>query len=1022
MFSLYTMRLKLIRCIPVKIKSKSFKGAFSSTNEKLMKKFATLLTRRFPVLFFAGTIILFSCNNNHQQERESEENENDMYDEAAAAQQFEFERTKDPALGYVPTERLLPAYQAAEQSKQIAMRSRTLSGTWIERGPTSDVVGSGNGNKRDGSGAVASGRIKAVWVDLSDATGNTVWVGGIGGGLWKTTNFKTSPCTWTAVNDFFTNMAVGSICQDPTNYNIMYFGTGERTYNVDYIRGGGVWKSTDHGISWTLLSATTNYMNVSKVLCDAAGNLYVGTIIAASGAGTSGLFRSIDKGVSFTATTIGPSTVDAQVADFVISSTGRMHVAFGYRSSTPGYRYTDNPSTVTSAGWSSSTGPASNHLPETSATNYNCILACNGTTLYAAVSNSSGLVTNIYKSTNGGAGWSTTTTSPPNSTSGFTPMSNGQAWYCLGIDVNPADANNVMVGSLNCYVTTDGGTTWTQKSDWVKWGANTGQYVHADIQIVKWYAANQVLVGSDGGIFYSADAGATFSDRNTGLNIKQFYSCDFDPGQTDYFIAGAQDNGCHKFTSSGLNTTTEITGGDGGFVHIDQNETSYQFGSYVYSKYKRTTNNWTNVSSIYFYKGTSVSPVEFGSFINPTDYDNTANIMYCGADAGEFFRWSTPQTTAAGNYYNTDGFPSGANILTVSNLTGTVSAVTVSPYTSNRIYLGTGSAKVMKIDNADAFTSGSAGTSITGASFPAGATVSCIAVGTDDNNLLVSFSNYGVSNLWVTTNGGTNWTAIDGNLPDMPVRWVVFDPTSNNTKAWIATETGVWSTTAINGGSTVWAASPGFPTVRTDMIKYKAADQNLIAATHGRGLWTQSQAGVLPINSFVLRGKWKTNSTVELAWDYSGSAAAAGFQIESSTNGTYFSRTGSTQIQNSFSDQPSTADIYYRVQGKNIFGNVSYSNVIHLQKGIDTKDITNVRLFPNPVRSDMKISFSASGTGIAHYQVTGSNGQVCWKKDEEISATGEYSREWNMKGLQPGTYLFTVLYNNKKITQKFSKL
>jgi hypothetical protein len=110
------------------------------------------------------------------------------------------------------------------------------------------------------------------------------------------------------------------------------------------------------------------------------------------------------------------------------------------------------------------------------------------------------------------------------------------------------------------------------------------------------------------------------------------------------------------------------------------------------------------------------------------------------------------------------------------------------------------------------------------------------------------------------------------------------------------------------------------------------------------------------------------------------------------------------------------------VQGKNIFGNVSYSNVIHLQKGIDTKDITSVKLFPNPVRSDMKITFAASGNGIAHYQVTAANGQVCWKKDEEISATGEYSREWNMKGLQPGTYLFTIVYNNKKITQKFSKL
>jgi len=543
--------------------------------------------------------------------------------------------------------------------------------------------------------------------------------------------------------------------------------------------------------------------------------------------------------------------------------------------------------------------------------------------------------------------------------------------------------------------------------------------VHADQQIIKWFANDQLLIGTDGGIFYSPDGGATFEDRNTGLNIKQFYSCDYHPSLTNYFLAGAQDNGCHQFTTPGLNTTTEITGGDGAFVHIDKDEPAYQFGAYIRNRIRRSTDDWVSVSALNFYKGTSVAKVDFGSFINASDYDNTANIMYCGSDAGEFFRWTTAKTTPAGNYYFSDGYPSGANIITISNLTGTVSAVTVSPYTANRIYLGTGSARLLKIDNAHTISSGSAGTSITGASFPAG-TISCIAVGSDDNNLMVCFSNYGVMNIWVTTNGGTTWTGIDGNLPDMPIRWAVFDPTSN-TKAWIATETGVWSTTAINGASTVWTASPGFPTVRTDMIKYRDGDQTLVAATHGRGLWTQSLAIVLPINNFVLRGKWKSTSTVELSWDYSNTTTAS-FEIESSNNGTYFTKAGASQINTSYLDQPAFSDVYYRIKSKNIFGNVGYSNVIHLQKGVDTKDITGVKVFPNPVRNNMKIAFASSGNGVAHYQVTSSNGQVCWKKDEDISATGEYIREWNMQALTPGTYLFTIVYNNKKISQKFSKL
>ena len=1004
-----------------------------------MKKIRTYFSKKSAFTLFIAALFLYSCSNDHHSfiNEDGDTEENDKYDEAAAAQHFEFERTKDPALGYVPKERLFAAYQAAEKSKQIAFSSRTSVASWVERGPTGDVVGAGNGNKRYGVGSVAGGRIKAIWVDQSDATGNTVWAGGIGGGLWKTTNFKTAPATWIPINDFFTNLAIGSICQDPTNANIMYFGTGEKTYNYDAIRGGGVWKSTDHGLNWALLSATTPYKNVSKVLCDALGNLYVGVIQSNMGGGSNGLYRSTDGGTTFT--NISASGVDSQVSDFVISSNGKLHVCFGYESATPGYRYAVNPATVTTgSGWSTSSNPVSSHLPETLATNEYCVIASKGDTLYAMPS-ANAVVTSVYKSTDGGSHWATINTTLPTSTlTGFCPS---QGWYCLGIDVNPNDANKVIIGSLNCYVSTNGGSTFTQKSDWVNTtGTSTGQYVHSDIQIIKWTLNNDIFIGSDGGIFYSPDAGSTYSDRNTGLNIKQFNSCEFDPNPTNdptlsnYFLAGAQDNGTHLFTSSGLNTTTEVAGGDGGLVHIDKDQTVYQFGAYIYNRFKRTTNSWSGVSSIYFYKGSSASPVNFGSFINPSDYDNTANIMYSGGDAGEFFRWSTAQTTAAGNYYITGGFPTGADILTVSNLTGTVSAVTVSPYTANRIYLGTGSGKIMRIDNANTFTSSSAGKNLdsTGisagniiAAFPAG-TISSIALGSDDNHLMVTFSNFGVNNIWVTTNALSNpvtWTAIDGNLPDMPVRGALYDPTSSNTRVWIATETGVWNSSVINGASTTWTASAGFPTVRTDMLKYRSIDQTLIAATHGRGLWTETSASLtlLPLNNFVLKGIWKTNSTVELSWDYANTSPAT-FEIESSLNGINFYKTGASLSNTIFLDKPASSDVYYRIKGKNIFGSISYSNVIHLQKGAELIEFTSFKLYPNPVKDDINIVFSASENGKINYQVTAFNGQVCWQNDENITASSECTRKWNFPSLRPGTYLFTMKYNNKRVSKKFLKL
>ena len=160
-------------------------------------------------------------------------------------------------------------------------------------------------------------------------------------------------------------------------------------------------------------------------------------------------------------------------------------------------------------------------------------------------------------------------------------------------------------------------------------------------------------------------------------------------------------------------------------------------------------------------------------------------------------------------------------------------SVNVSPYTANRVYFGTSGGRVVQVDNANAATP--TDVNITGAGMAG--SVSCVMQGTDDQHLMATYSNYGVNNVWVSTNGGTTWTAIDGNLPDMPVRFCLFYP-GDNTKAYIATETGVWETDLINGASTVWNANPTFPNVRTDMIRYRASDRTIAAGTHGRGVWT----------------------------------------------------------------------------------------------------------------------------------------------------------------------------------------
>ncbi|MBC7508214.1 MAG: hypothetical protein H7320_05605, partial [Ferruginibacter sp.] len=330
------------------------------------------------------------------------------------AQEMEFKLTRDVALGYIPKDRLIKATNALLLSRKnnTSYRENTLG--WVERGPYLDNVSGGNGRGYAGNPSV-SGRLRAIWVDLSDATNKTVWVGSSSGGLWKTSDITASPANWVLANDYLTSLSIASICQDPRgSKSTMYFGTGEKTNSP--VRGAGIWKSIDNGNNWALLPNTTNFSYISKIICDADGNIYVASV------SNNGLLRSSDGGNSWT--NITPAYGSSNVLEMNLSSTGTLHVIFGFGGNS-GYRYTASPATVNSYSWTS---------PQTVFTNTpynNTTLASSGNTLYATPPNNDNQTDQIWKSTDGGANWFTTGSTPP--VSGPTPLSSGQGWYCQAI-------------------------------------------------------------------------------------------------------------------------------------------------------------------------------------------------------------------------------------------------------------------------------------------------------------------------------------------------------------------------------------------------------------------------------------------------------------------------------------------------------------------------------------------------------------------------------------------------------------
>jgi hypothetical protein len=197
-----------------------------------------------------------------------------------------------------------------------------------------------------------------------------------------------------------------------------------------------------------------------------------------------------------------------------------------------------------------------------------------------------------------------------------------------------------------------------------------------------------------------------------------------------------------------------------------------------------------------------------------------------------------------------DGIPLDPDADFVSMQTGTnvyYSHIKVSPHApegTTNLFIGTQTGRVYKAENAQL--NSPQVTEITDDAFPT-AYVSCIAVGETEDKLMVTFSNYGVESVWQTLDGGETWDMVEGNLPDMPVRWAMYHPENDN-QALLATEIGVWSTTDLGLNDVTWYPdAEGMANVRVDMLQFRESDNTVLAATHGRGFFTANY----PVDPFV---------------------------------------------------------------------------------------------------------------------------------------------------------------------------
>ncbi len=629
------------------------------------------------------------------------------------------------------------------------------------------------------------GRVNALTVDPRDP--QTLYIAAMGGGAWKSTNGGGS---WTPLTDGQCGLPTNSIALDPLDPDIVYVGTGE--YDSPVYPGCGLLRSDDGGATWTDIDPTSfatpwkqGDISVDKiVLLRGSGSGTSNTLLLAT---NRGVMRSTDGGASWS-NPLGtgwfyPVTglvVDPNDSSVVYAAAKDVYKAGS--SDTGIFKSTDAGATWTRLdGFTVDNGDA-----------YLAITRTDPAVLYvSAQDHGNSSWAGLWSSSDGGTTW------VQRPASGL----KAPVWYQGLVTVRPDDPSKVVIGSLRPYVSTDSGKTFVEE----------GQDIHVDVRGFRFAPDPSTLyVVNDGGVYRTSDFGASWTNLNANLSITTFYPGPAVAlGDPSHILAGSLDNGVDEYT--GATQWAYPAGGDGGYSIIDRAQagTAYSEYQWAYGPIRR------------------VNGGPFSSILN-------------GIDTNDKAEWEPPFVAAPldpavlyfGTYrlYRSRDRGSSWSALTGDVTSGgQISAIAPSPADSMLIWIGSNKGKVLRSDDG--------GTSWTDVS--AGLPnryVTHIAPDPHDPSVAwVTVSGFGSGHVFRTSDGGATWSDISGDLPDAPANWVMALPQASLLV--VGTDVGLF-TAGMDGGA--WASDSGLPNVVVTGLALEPGTGTLVATTFGRGAFTVS--------------------------------------------------------------------------------------------------------------------------------------------------------------------------------------
>ena len=746
--------------------------------------------------------------------------------------------------------------------------------------PTSGFSNSGAGDR------YVAGRVTS----LASAPDGSIFLGAADGGVWKSMD---DGAHWTPMTDAAGTLSIGALLVVPSGSNYtVYAGTGEANTSSDSYAGIGVIASSNGGVTWSQVGgATLNGALIFRLAQDGSNILAAtshGLYRLSSGTWTAVLQPggAVPPGGDFN---LNVANMITDVA--VIPGTGQKQVlaVAGWRGGAPTngfYLSSDGASTFTYIANPQGWVPAQDEGRTTIA------YSTDGSRLYAIVqspyllnvgTNGYTLLQGVYESNHGPLGpWTKIADSLKLSTSGsaqFIPrIGRGyqpgiQAWYNQFLAVDPSNKDHVYLGLEEVYETQNDGANWNTIAPYWNFGFSCFSYspfegscnheqAHSD-QHAAMIVNGRLYIGNDGGVYAKSTADHTvgnWDDLNAHLDVLQYYSA---AGSGDHIVyGGLQDNGSNKVfdptgvveDDNGSNITVasvQVFGGDGGYTLVDPANSNNVITEYVGLTALKSTDGGAKWQFI-------VPSDPDPRFIAPIAMDRTNSSHLL---AGGAIVWNSEAGIAGTTTWQSIfdvrtaiGANTAAQVTALDGVTiggvQYVAAAWCGPCNASFSSNGGFHSGIVFLQSGDGGTTWKATSQVCTGGSPA-----CAAAGlpkryisgvridvANPSHAYLTLSGYsrkwmigpddpGVGHVFETGDGGATWANISGGLPDVPMDDVVFE----NGHLVVATDFGVY--TSADDGATWFRYGTGLPNVVVDQLT-QDPNGNLVAATHGRGIWT----------------------------------------------------------------------------------------------------------------------------------------------------------------------------------------